>query len=114
MPEVNREDVRVTQDTQRLKVTGWEPARGDRAGLDLFILIDDASDSSVGIQLDDLRSFINAQPSTTAVGVGYMRNGTVQVTREFHNRTQPGREGSTASDRIERALMEVRIFRSST
>ena len=83
MPEVTREDVRVIQDTQRLNVTGWEPARGDRAGLDLFILIDDASDSSVGIQLDDLRSFINAQPSTTAVGVGYMRNGTVQITQDF-------------------------------
>jgi hypothetical protein len=83
MPEVNREDVRVTQDTQRLKVTAWEPARGDRAGLDLFILIDDASDSSLGIQLDDLRSFINAQPSTTSVGVGYMRNGTIQVSENF-------------------------------
>jgi len=83
MPEVSLEDVRVTQDTQRLKVTAWEPARGDRAGLELFILIDDASDSSLGIQLDDLRSFINAQPSSTAVGVGYMRNGTVQITQSF-------------------------------
>jgi hypothetical protein len=83
MPEVNREDVVVRQGSNRLQVTGWEPAQGARAGLDLFILIDDASDPSVGSQYDDLRSFINAQPSTTSVGVGYMRNGTVQIAQNF-------------------------------
>jgi hypothetical protein len=49
----------------------------------LFILIDDACDSSLGSQLDDLRSFITAQLSTTSVGVGYMRNGTVQMVQNF-------------------------------
>lgn len=83
MPEVNREDVIVWQDKDRLRVTGWTPARGDRAGLDLFIMIDDASDPSLGSQLDDLRAFINAQPPTTSVGVGYMRNATVQITQDF-------------------------------
>src|SRR5271168_465449 len=65
MPEVNREDVIVKQGMDRLQVTGWTPAQGNRAGLDLFILMDDASDPSLGSQLDDLRAFINAQPSTT-------------------------------------------------
>lgn len=83
MPEVNREDVIVRQGKDRLQVTGWTPARGDRSGLDLFILIDDASDSSLGSQLNDLRAFINAQPPATAVGVGYMRNGTVQIAQNF-------------------------------
>ena len=79
MPDVKREDVIVRQGRDRLRVTGWTPARGENAGLDLFILIDDASDRSLGSQLDDLRSFINAQPQSTSVGVGYMRNGTVQI-----------------------------------
>jgi hypothetical protein len=83
MPEVNREDVIVRQGKDRLKVTGWTPARGDHAGLDLFILIDDASDPSLGSQLDDLRAFINVQPPTTSVGVGYMRNATVEITQNF-------------------------------
>jgi hypothetical protein len=83
MPEVNRDDVIVRQGKDRLQVTGWAPARGDRAGLDLFILIDDASDPIVGSQFDDLRSFINGQPSTTSVGVGYMRNGTVLIAQNF-------------------------------
>jgi hypothetical protein len=79
MPEVNREDVVVKQGKDRLRVTDWTPARGDRAGLDLFVLIDDACDPSLGSQLDDLRTFINAQLPTTSVGVGYMRNATVQI-----------------------------------
>lgn len=60
----------VRQGKNRLRVTGWTPARGENAGMDLFILIDDACDTSLGSQLDDLRSFINRQPPTTSVGVG--------------------------------------------
>jgi hypothetical protein len=83
MPEVNREDVIARQDKGRVEVTGWTPAREDHAGLDLFILIDDAANASLGSQLDDLRAFINGQPPTTSVGVGYMRNGAVQITQNF-------------------------------
>ena len=85
MPEVNREDVIVMQGKERLRVTGWTPARGEKAGLDLFILVDDACDPSLGSQLEDLRSFVNGQPPTTSVGVGYMRNATVQMTQNFTN-----------------------------
>ncbi len=79
MPDLNQQDIAVTQGKQRLQVTEWVPAQGDHAGLELFILIDDSSNPTLGIHLDDLKSFINAQPSTTLVGVGYMRNATVQV-----------------------------------
>lgn len=83
VPEIAREDVLVKQGKERLPVTEWVPARGDRAGLDLFILIDDACDSSLGSQLSELRGFISSQPPTTSVGVGYMRNATVQIVQNF-------------------------------
>ena len=83
MPEVKLEDVIVKHGEDRLKVTGWTPTRGDHAGLDLFILIDDAADTSLGSQLDDMRAFVNAQMPTTSVGVGYMHNATVQITQNF-------------------------------
>jgi len=83
MPEINQQDVVVTQGKERLKVRGWVPAQGQFAGLELFILIDDASDASLGMHLDDLRAFINAQPSTTLIGVGYMQNATVKVVQEL-------------------------------
>jgi hypothetical protein len=76
-PAVGQNDVKVYQRDQLNKVTGWIPLQGDRAGLELFILIDDSSGSSFGLQLDSIKKFIEEQPPTTAIGVGYMRNGTV-------------------------------------
>jgi hypothetical protein len=83
MPQINPEDVVVKQGKQRLQVTGWVPAQGDRAGLDLFILIDDDRSARLGSNLDELRAFITAQPSTTSVGVGYMRNATTQIVQDL-------------------------------
>ena len=83
IPVINREDVMVHQGRDRAQVTGWLPLQGDHAGLELFLLIDDASDMSLGSQLDDLRRFINAQPATTAISVGYMRNGTVDIVQNL-------------------------------
>ena len=85
MPQINPEDVVVKQGKQRLQVTEWIPAQGDRAGLDLFILIDDATSPRLGANLDELRTFINAQPPTTSVGVGYMRNASVQIVQNLTN-----------------------------
>ena len=83
VPQINRDEIFVKQGKERLKVTEWTPAQGANAGLDLFILIDDALDTSLGTNLDDLREFIKSQPATTNVGVGYMRNATVQIVQNF-------------------------------
>lgn len=83
IPVINREDVMVYEGHDRDKVTDMVPLVGDHAGLELFILIDDASNSSLDNQLQDLRQFINSQPSTTAIGVGYMRDGTVQIAQNL-------------------------------
>jgi hypothetical protein len=83
LPAIDRDDVVVKRGGERLRVTNWTAAQGSRAGLDLFILIDDASDSSLGLQLGDLRQFIARQPSTTAIGIGYMSNARVQVVQNL-------------------------------
>jgi len=79
VPAVNREDVMVFQGHDRDTVTDWIPAQGDRAGLELFFLIDDDSNVSLGSQLEDIKQFINGQPATTKIGVAYMQNGTARV-----------------------------------
>jgi hypothetical protein len=83
VPVIYREDVRVMHDHERLQVKDWVPLVKEQAGLDLFLLIDDSVDNKVGLQLDDLRKFMSAQPDSTAIGVGYIRNGTVQVAQEL-------------------------------
>jgi hypothetical protein len=82
-PQIEKADVSVKQGKEALQVTEWVPAQGDRAGLELFFLIDDASAWNLGSQLEDLRTFINAQPSTTAIGVGYARNGTIELRQDL-------------------------------
>jgi len=85
IPVINREDVVVYQGHDRDQVTGWLPLQGDHAGLELelFLLIDDAANNSLNSQLQDLREFISSQPATTAVGVGYMSEGTVQIVQNL-------------------------------
>lgn len=78
VPEVGRDDVLVHEGHDRDKVTGWVPAQGDNAALDLVVLLDDASSFDVASQWDDLRKFITAQPASTKIGVAYMQNGSAK------------------------------------
>jgi hypothetical protein len=71
------------QGHDRAEILDWVPAQGDQAGLELFVLLDDSSDFSLASQFEDLRMFIKGQPPTTFVGVGYMRNGTVETVAKF-------------------------------
>jgi hypothetical protein len=79
VPVVNREDVMVYEGKERDAVTEWIPAQGERAGLELFVLLDDGSDTSLGTQLDDIRRFIDAQPASTKIGVAYMQDGIAKI-----------------------------------
>lgn len=83
IPTIYHEDVRAFHDQGRLQVTEWIPLQGEQAGLELFLLIDDSTDTSIGLQFDDLRKFISGQPATTAIAVGYIRNGTVSTAQNF-------------------------------
>jgi hypothetical protein len=83
VPVVNREDVMVRQGKDRLPLTDWLPLQGDHADVELFLLLDDGSSDGIGFYLDDLRQFINSQPVTTAIAIGYMRYGTVDTVQDF-------------------------------
>jgi hypothetical protein len=82
-PVINLEDVLVKSGNEQLTINEWVPAREDRAGLELFILIDDAADWRLGSQLDVVRSFIKDQPASTLTGVGYMSNAGVQILQDL-------------------------------
>jgi hypothetical protein len=83
VPILRPENVQVKQGKTLLKVEHLIPARDDNAALQLFILIDDTCDTSIGNSLNDIRDFINAQPATTVVGIGYMSNATIQIVQNF-------------------------------
>jgi hypothetical protein len=76
-------NIQVKQGKNALKVNQLLPARGDNAALQLFILIDDTCDTSIGNNLSDIRDFVSAQPATTVVGIAYMSNATIQIVQNF-------------------------------
>jgi hypothetical protein len=79
VPSLSREDIIAYERDQRLRVTGLVPCQGENAGLELFLLLDDASSTRLGSQFGDLRRFIDAQPVATAIGIAYMHHGTVEI-----------------------------------
>ena len=83
VPVIHQEDVRVLQGRNRLKVTEWTPLQGDQSALEIFVLINEATNADVSNQFSDLRAFMNSQPATTKVAVGYMEYGTVRIAQNF-------------------------------
>jgi hypothetical protein len=93
VPVVAKADVQVLQRNAQDPITNWIPLQGDRAGLQLFILIDDSARDSIALQFSSIAKFIDEQPPTTSIGIGYMRNGMVVVSQELtsdHAQAQKG------------------------
>ena len=82
-PAVGKNDVTVYQNKDKQTVTSWVPAQGDKAALQLAIVIDDSDNTSLGSQFGDITSFINSLPASTSVGIFYASNGTVQTASNF-------------------------------
>ena len=81
-PQLTADDVLVSQHNRHRQVTRLEPLRAQN-GLQLWLLIDDGSATTLGTQLADLKKFALAQPPTTQIGIGYMQNGRVQVAQSL-------------------------------
>jgi hypothetical protein len=80
---IPKQSISVYQNRKLLDVAGWTPLRGARSGLQLVLLLDDSSRGNLGLQLNDIRSFLSGLPPTTQVAIGYMRNGTPNLVQNF-------------------------------
>ncbi|MFZ3214609.1 MAG: hypothetical protein WA192_00955 [Candidatus Acidiferrales bacterium] len=82
-PAISKDDINVFEGKEKKEITSWMPAQGDKAGLQLAIVIDEVSSSQLGLQFGDIKNFINGQPKSTAVGLFYASNGGVQPASQF-------------------------------
>jgi hypothetical protein len=80
---VPRQTVSLYENRKLQEVAGWIPLRGERSGLQLVVLLDDSSRGNLGLQLNDIRSFITGLPPNTQVAIGYMRNGAPNLAQNF-------------------------------
>jgi hypothetical protein len=83
LPRLRQDEVKVKQGKTFLQVTQLIPAQGDNAALQLMILIDDTLDPTIGGNLNDIKEFIKAQPTSTVIGIGYMSNAGVNIVQNF-------------------------------
>ena len=80
VPDLRPDDIKIAVEKQPRALQDWAPANGP---LQLFILLDDGAESELALQFRDIKEFINRQPATTEIAIGYMRNGTVLTTQGF-------------------------------
>jgi hypothetical protein len=74
----------VQQGNRRTPVVRLDRLAGAFADVQLFILLDDSTrSSSLGMQLPQLKTFLESLPATTEVAVGYMHNGTFALAQAF-------------------------------
>jgi len=77
-------DLTVLRGKTPAPVVRFERLTGDLADMQLFVLLDDSTrSSSLGVQLPELKKFLESLPATTQVAVGYMRNGTFGLAQAF-------------------------------
>jgi hypothetical protein len=92
-PMVTRKELYLRVDGRPAAITRWQPASGP---LQIVLLIDNGARTSLGQQMNDIRSFVRELPSGAALGIAYMQNGQAQFT------------GPLTADK-ERALQELQL-----
>jgi len=78
-PDLAKDDVAAMVNNKPAAIQNWVPLRGPQAALELFIVIDDGVSAELGAQFETLKSFINALPNSTTVGLAYLRNGAAAI-----------------------------------
>ncbi len=79
VPLLERDYISVEVNREPGRVVSWTPLVGNQAQLQLYIVIDDADSTKLGSQFGDLKSFINAQPASTQIGIAYLRYGMAEI-----------------------------------
>jgi hypothetical protein len=85
LPDLESRDLVMTIDKDRVKATDLVPIRPGAAALEFLIVIDDGLDPVIGNQLQDISRFIQGLPQSAYVGIGYMRNGGINIVQQPTN-----------------------------
>lgn len=75
VPAIEPKDLQIKVNGKSLHADMVTPLRGDRAGLELVILIDSGARESLGRQMSEIATFVKSLPPTTEVAIAYMMNG---------------------------------------
>jgi hypothetical protein len=83
VPPVEPKNLQIKVNGRSVQADSVTPLRGDRAGLELVILIDGGARESLGRQMGEISSFVKSLPPTTEVAIAYMENGQAVFQQPF-------------------------------
>ena len=76
---LSKQNFTIAEQYDPRPVVDLVPLRDERAGLEIFLLIDNCSSCEVGSKFEELVKFIRAQPPATSFGVAYIQDGKLKV-----------------------------------
>jgi hypothetical protein len=74
-PAATPQELKITLDGKSSAATSFVPLRGEKAALQIVVLIDNSARAGLSLQFADLKNFIQKLPEGAEVGVSYMQNG---------------------------------------
>jgi hypothetical protein len=83
LPPLTAKDVKLKLSKNPVEVSQLVPAQGQNATMQLLILLDEVTNTSIGNDLNDLKDFIKSEPPTTLIAIGYMSNANVNIVQNF-------------------------------
>src|SRR5579872_7050984 len=57
-PTITKNDLTIRQEFEYRPITGWTRLQGDRADLELFLLVDNCSSCDANSKFDEIRRFL--------------------------------------------------------
>jgi hypothetical protein len=82
-PPVEPQNLKVQVNGKSVQADSVTPLRGDRAGLQLVILIDSGARNSLGRLMGEISQFVKSLPPSTEVAIAYMINGQAVFQQPF-------------------------------
>ncbi|PWT97649.1 MAG: hypothetical protein C5B51_30975 [Terriglobia bacterium] len=89
VPALTADDVIVKDGYKPVTIHALVPLRDARADLEIYVLVDNSSNSEIGQRFMELREFLASQPPTTSIGVAYIQDGRLKVAQTpTHDRSR--------------------------
>lgn len=83
LSNLTSDNVLVFQDGKRRPVLDWKPVSEAPNGSELGILIDDSLNRELGLNFDEVASFVRSLPASVSTGVAYGSYGSARFTQGF-------------------------------
>ena len=96
-PPIQPHDLKIQVNGRSAQADTVTPLRGDRAGLELVVLIDSGARTSLGRQMGEIGSFVKSLPPSTQVAIAYMMNGRAVFQQPFTDQQGPGSARAASS-----------------